>query len=99
MNMPAMKTEPVTMLPAAAAPVVAMTPKRPPRADKYIKMARETAVRVVPPLIVLALLMLFWELACRRAGSTLPPPSREYQLGLFPMIACHWPCVTVWTAI
>src|SRR6202140_3780188 len=79
MNVPAKKTEPVTVLPATAAPVVAMTPKRPPRAEKYIKMARETAVRVVPPLIVLALLMLFWELACRRAGSTLPPPSRVYK--------------------
>ena len=79
MNMPAMKTEPVTMRPATVAPVVAMTPKRPPRAEKYIKMARETAVRVVPPLIVLALLMLFWELACRRVGSTLPPPSRVYK--------------------
>src|ERR1700694_605622 len=79
MNMPAIKTEPVTMLPATVAPVVAMTPRRPPRADKYIKMAKETAVRVVPPLIVLALLMLFWELVCRRAGSTLPPPSRVYK--------------------
>src|SRR5467141_2657538 len=78
MNKPAMKTEPVTMRPATVSPVVAMTPKRPPRAEKYVKMARETAARVVPPLIVLALLMLFWELACRRAGSTLPPPSRVY---------------------
>jgi nitrate/nitrite transport system permease protein len=80
MNMPAMKTEPVAMVPATtAAPVVAMTPKRPPRAEKYIKMARETAMRVVPPLVVLALLMLFWELVCRRAGSTLPPPSRVFK--------------------
>src|SRR6266404_3443909 len=79
MNMPAIKTEPVTMRPTTASPVVAMTPKRPPRAEKYVKMARETAARVVPPLIVLALLMLFWELACRRAGSTLPPPSRVYK--------------------
>src|SRR5258705_6998866 len=80
MNMPAMKTEPATaVLATTAAPVVTMTPKRPPRADKYIKMARETAVRVVPPLIVLALGMLFWELVCRRAGSTLPPPSRVFK--------------------
>src|SRR6202165_4493445 len=79
MNMPATKTDPVTMLPATAAPVVTMTPKRPPRAERYLKMAKETAVRVVPPLIVLALLMLFWELVCRRAGSTLPPPSRVYK--------------------
>src|SRR6201746_346824 len=80
MNMPAIKTEAATaVIAATSAPVVAMTPKRPPRADKYIKMAKETAVRVVPPLIVLALLMLFWELVCRRAGSTLPPPSKVYK--------------------
>jgi nitrate/nitrite transport system permease protein len=80
MNMPALKTEPVTALPAAtAAPVVAMTPKRPARTERYAKMAKETAVRVIPPLIVLALAMLFWELVCRRAGSTLPPPSRVFK--------------------
>ena len=77
MNMPAIKTEPATALPAStAAPVVTMKPKRPPRTERYLKMAKETAVRVVPPLIVVALLMLFWELVCRRAGSTLPPPPR-----------------------
>ncbi len=81
MNMHALKTEPdaAAIAPAVvstAAPVVAMTPKRAPRAEKYVKMAQETAVRVVPPLIVLALLILFWELVCQRAGSTLPPPSR-----------------------
>ena len=62
-----------------AAPVVTMTPKRAPRADKYAKMAREIAARVVPPLIVIALLMLFWELVCRRTGSTLPPPSKVFK--------------------
>src|SRR5467141_77405 len=76
MNKPAMKTEPVTMRPATVSPVVAMTPKRPPRAEKYVKMARETAARVVPPIVVIALLLVVWELLCRRAGSTLPPPSR-----------------------
>src|SRR5712672_869911 len=84
MIMPAIKTESATAVvaPAVAAvatPVVTMTPKRPPRADKYIKLAKDTAVRVVPPLIVIALLMLFWELVCRRAGSTLPPPSRVFK--------------------
>src|SRR5712675_364608 len=80
MSMPAMKTEATAVaLPATPAPVVTMTPKRAPRAEKYIKMARETAARVVPPLIVIALLMLFWELVCRRAGSTLPPPSRVFK--------------------
>src|SRR5215510_610036 len=68
-----------TSSPAAAAPVVTMKPKQAPRAEKYAKMAKETAVRVVPPLVVLALLMLFWELACRRTGSTLPPPSKVFK--------------------
>ncbi|MFL6790368.1 MAG: nitrate ABC transporter, permease protein, partial [Bradyrhizobium sp.] len=80
MSMPAMKTEPAaTVLPAASAPVVTMTPKRAPRSEKYLKMAKETAARVVPPLVVVALLMLVWELICRRAGSTLPPPSRVFK--------------------
>jgi nitrate/nitrite transport system permease protein len=30
----------------------------------------------VPPIVVIALTLLIWELLCRRAGSTLPPPSR-----------------------
>src|SRR3981189_413331 len=83
MSMPAMKAEaPATAIPttvATAAPVVTMTPKRTPRADKYAKMAKEVAAHVVPPLTVLALLMLFWELVCRRTGSTLPPPSRVFK--------------------
>src|SRR6267142_2174447 len=79
MNMPAKKIESAAVLANAPAPVIKLLPKRLPVAEKYVKMARETAVRVVPPLIVLALLLLFWELACRRAGSTLPPPSRVYK--------------------
>jgi nitrate/nitrite transport system permease protein len=66
------------IVPDAPASVVAMTPKQPPRADRYVKMAKEAAVRIVPPLIVLALFLLIWELVCRRAGSALPPPSRVF---------------------
>src|SRR5437879_10836521 len=80
MTMHAIQTEGTAVaLPAASAPVVTMTPKRAPRSEKYAKMAKETAVRVVPPLVVVALLMLVWELVCRRAGSTLPPPSRVFR--------------------
>ena len=80
MSMPAMKVEAAPpVVQATVAPVVTMTPKRAPRTDKFSKIAKETAVRVVPPLIVIALLMLFWELVCRRTGSTLPPPSKVYK--------------------
>src|SRR5215813_6931912 len=81
MSMPAMKSEAAVAAPAASAPaeILTMTPKRAPVAEKYVKTAKETAVHVIPPLVVLALLLLFWELACRRAGSTLPPPSRVFK--------------------
>jgi nitrate/nitrite transport system permease protein len=79
MNMPAKKIESAAVLTSTPAAVVKLMPKRLPVAEKYVKAAKDVAVRVVPPLVVLALLMLFWELACRRAGSTLPPPSRVFK--------------------
>src|SRR3984885_1001215 len=79
MNVPAKKIESAAVLANAPAAVVKLMPKRLPVAEKYVKMAKEPAVRLVPPLIVLALLLLVWELVCRRAGSTLPPPSRVYK--------------------
>jgi nitrate/nitrite transport system permease protein len=79
MNMPAKKIESAAVLTSTPATVVKLMPKRLPVAEKYVKAAKNVAVRVVPPLIVLALLMLLWELVCRRAGSTLPPPSRVFK--------------------
>jgi len=79
MNMPARKIEAAAAITNAPAAVVKLTRKRLPVAEKYVKAATDVAARLVPPLIVLALLLLFWELACRRAGSTLPPPSRVFK--------------------
>src|SRR5947207_3388631 len=77
MNMHTMKAEPTSILPTA--PVIAIRLATPPRTDNYIRAMKETAVRVVPPLIVLVLLVLFWELLCRRSGSALPPPSKVFK--------------------
>jgi len=79
MNMQAIKTEPATALAKPPVASVAPSPKRPANYDKYGKMAKEAAVRIIPPLIVVILLGVFWELVCRRAGSTLPPPSKVYR--------------------
>src|SRR3954449_11795693 len=79
MNMPAKNIESAAALTNAPAAVVKLMPRRLPVAETYIKAAKDTAVHVIPPLVVLALLLLFWELACRRAGSTLPPPSRVFK--------------------
>ncbi|KAA0077110.1 nitrate ABC transporter, permease protein [Tardiphaga sp. P9-11] len=79
MNMQVIKTEPATALAKPPVASVALAPKQVPNTDKYVKAAKDVAARVIPPLIVFALLMVFWELVCRRAGSTLPPPSKVYQ--------------------
>jgi nitrate/nitrite transport system permease protein len=79
MSMTALKTEAAAKVVAATVvPVVTMTPRRLPASGRFIRMTKHAAVRVVPPLIVIALLMLVWELVCRRTGSTLPPPSRVF---------------------
>src|SRR5215470_12448286 len=77
MNMPAMKTEAAVALPATTAKVLPMSaPKRPALASRIATHAGEVAVRVVPPIVVIALALIVWELLCRKAGATLPPPSK-----------------------
>jgi nitrate/nitrite transport system permease protein len=79
MSMPALTNDNASkVVPPTSASIVTITPKQPPKVERYVKMAREFAARVVPPLIVLALFLLVWELLCRRAGSALPPPSRVF---------------------
>ncbi|HJQ60909.1 MAG TPA: nitrate ABC transporter permease [Vineibacter sp.] len=65
--------------PAAAAPaaeVVALPLKRPSLAERCRPVLVDLAGRVVPPLIVLAVVLVVWELLCSQAGSRLPPPSK-----------------------
>ncbi len=78
MNMPAIKTELATRVvaPATAAPVSVITPRRTPRVESILKATRSASAQIVPPLIVVTLLLVIWELLCRKAGATLPPPSR-----------------------
>ncbi|MCG6207710.1 nitrate ABC transporter permease [Rhodopseudomonas sp. HC1] len=80
MSMTALKseTETVTVLTPPSSAVVTMRPKPQPRSDRYVRNAREIAARVIPPLIVFTLLMVFWELVCRQPGSALPPPTKVY---------------------
>jgi nitrate/nitrite transport system permease protein len=75
MNMPLVKAEPTTM-PTTTAKVLSLEPKRQALRTRLAARLGDLAVRVVPPLVVIALTLLVWELLCRRAGSTLPPPSR-----------------------
>jgi nitrate/nitrite transport system permease protein len=78
MTMTVLKTEPATPIPAPAAAKVLPLPQ-PQRAffaTAVLPRLKGFATNVVPPVIVLALLLGLWEVLCRKAGATLPPPSR-----------------------
>jgi len=76
MNMPLVKAQPASPIVPATAKVLPLAPKRPPLASRISARLGEIGVRVLPPMIVIALILAVWELLCRQAGATLPPPSR-----------------------
>jgi nitrate/nitrite transport system permease protein len=75
MNMPLTKALPA-MMPAPTAKVVSLSPKRQALRRRIGARLGDLASHVVPPVVVVALALLIWEVLCRQAGSTLPPPSR-----------------------
>jgi nitrate/nitrite transport system permease protein len=78
MNMTVRKAEAVkTVLSYAAAEVVRLNAPRPSYfKTRIIPSLQNAAARVIPPLVMLALLLVFWELLCSRPGATLPAPSK-----------------------
>ena len=76
MNMPVLKTETAVSFPTTPAKVLAIAPRKTPFATRALARAKAVAVNVVPPVVVLAISLLVWELLCRKAGATLPPPSK-----------------------
>jgi len=87
MNMPLVKTEAVMAVPAKTATVLPLAaPKRPPLTRRIVGWLRDLAARVVPPIVVIALTLLVWELLCRKTGATLPPPSK--------VISSTWELIT-----
>jgi nitrate/nitrite transport system permease protein len=78
MNMPLKKSETAIALPAPTvrAKVLTLAPKRPPLAERLLSHVSAVGARVVPPIVVIALVLAVWEILCRKQGATLPPPSR-----------------------
>ncbi|MGO1079804.1 nitrate ABC transporter permease [Inquilinus sp. CA228] len=54
--------------------VLSLPVARPPFGPVLSRLAAEVAARVVPPLIVLALLLVAWQLLCSSPTSNLPSP-------------------------
>jgi nitrate/nitrite transport system permease protein len=75
MAMPAVKLETVVVPLGRAGNVLAFRARPAALWSRMLPLAADIAARVVPPLIVLALILLVWELLCGRQGASLPPPS------------------------
>ncbi|HEX8166323.1 MAG TPA: nitrate ABC transporter permease [Beijerinckiaceae bacterium] len=75
MSLSALKLENPATLPARPGQVLALPARRPHVLGRALSVVRALAARIVPPMVVLALVLLVWELACRRTGAGLPPPS------------------------
>jgi nitrate/nitrite transport system permease protein len=60
----------------AIAPAIAPAARVAVKPGKIVTALSNIAVTVLPPLIVLLILGVFWEIACSSSKATLPPPSK-----------------------
>jgi nitrate/nitrite transport system permease protein len=82
MSMTALDGDPEKKAEASGAAVIAFSPRPRSMFQSFIARlapnARHVAINVIPPLITFLILLLVWQLAFGRAGSTLPPPSKVW---------------------
>jgi nitrate/nitrite transport system permease protein len=79
MSLSALKSERSDIAPVASAAVLPLKTKTPSfMKTRLVPLLGDIAARVVPPAIVIAVLLLVWELLCRKQGATLPPPSQVF---------------------
>jgi nitrate/nitrite transport system permease protein len=74
MNMPAVKTAKSVAISNVEASVLPLPQRY--RTSRMMRALKELPARVVPPVVVIALFLLVWEILCHKAGASLPPPSK-----------------------
>jgi nitrate/nitrite transport system permease protein len=84
MNMPVAKSEISASIPSApaapvAATVVALPLKQRAMNTRLLATLGKIAAAVIPPLVMIALLMIVWQVLCMRPGATLPPPTKIWK--------------------
>jgi nitrate/nitrite transport system permease protein len=58
-------------------PIRLATPPAPATTSVWVKsVSRGFTTHVLPPLLVIGVLLIIWELLCSRQGAALPPPSK-----------------------
>jgi nitrate/nitrite transport system permease protein len=78
MNMPLLKSHATAAMPAPATPgtVLRLTLPKASFASKLAPKLNAVAARILPPLIMLALILIVWQILCSRPGATLPSPTK-----------------------
>jgi nitrate/nitrite transport system permease protein len=81
MNMPVAQSDISASIPSAptqpvAAKVLPLKPKQIAVNARIRATVGRIAATVVPPLVVVALFVVVWQIACSKPGATLPPPTR-----------------------
>jgi len=80
MNMPVLKSDVRPALPALPVKGAMVLPLKLPRSsffkERLVPAISAVAVRTIPPLVMLGLLLAVWQYLCARPGATLPPPSQ-----------------------
>jgi nitrate/nitrite transport system permease protein len=78
MNMPLLRGEakPAASARGAPAAVIELKPPKPRLSARILPALSAAAARVVPPLVMLGLLLIVWEMLCNRPGATLPAPTK-----------------------
>jgi nitrate/nitrite transport system permease protein len=84
MNMPVAKSDISASIPSApAAPVAAKVLAMPLKQTTMNARLRANLVKfaaaVIPPLVMIALLGIVWQVLCMRPGATLPPPTKIWK--------------------
>ncbi len=77
MNMPALKTQAATAIPVAAGELLRLPMPKPSYFKaRLVPAASEFAAKLVPPLIMIGLLLVVWQILCSKPGATLPSPTK-----------------------
>ena len=77
MNMPALKTQAVTAIPVAAGELLRLPMPKPSYFKaRLVPAASEFAAKLIPPLIMIGLLLVVWQILCSKPGATLPSPTK-----------------------
>jgi nitrate/nitrite transport system permease protein len=77
MNMQALKTENATAIPLPAGEVLRLPTAKPSfMTSKVIPTAKNVAANVIPPIVMIGLILVVWQILCSKPGATLPAPSK-----------------------